>query len=81
MDETARFIGAIKFELLGCRPYELEKPGVEKSFISLLYIMPVFVPAYFAPNLYTFMESFFYTLSKYITNYFLFSSGHFSLKS
>ena len=43
--------GLIKFASDAGAPKLLTVPGVEKSSISLLYMIPVASPAYFAPKL------------------------------
>lgn len=51
MDDIGRLPGAMKLLGEGSTPYALIRPGVEKSSISLLYIIPVIVERTFDPKL------------------------------
>ena len=51
MEDSGRFSGSMKFASAGMKPNELTKPGVEKSSITSLYIIPVYLPTYLAPKL------------------------------
>ena len=51
MDESGLFPGTIKFAGDGGTPKEFSMPGVEKSSISLLKMIPVLLPRHFEPKL------------------------------
>ena len=70
MDESGLFPGTIKFAGDGGTPNEFSMPGVEKSSISLLKIIPVLLPRHLDPKL-KFVEN-----SDY-RNYSVFINRHF----
>lgn len=51
IEERGRFPGAMKLAGLGAIPYSLVMLGDEKSSISLLKMIPVFIPRRSLPNL------------------------------
>ena len=56
MEESGRFPGAMKLAGEGGTPKEFTIPGVEKSSISLLNMMPVLLPRTLDPKLKTVMR-------------------------
>lgn len=51
IDDSGIFCGRMKFAGDGGRPYALERPGIEKSSIESLRMIPVDVDRILLPNL------------------------------
>ena len=68
MDDRGLFSGSMKFASDGKKPNAFAKPGEEKSSMTSLYIIPVYLPAYLAPKL-NFIKKLFSVLIFFLRNF------------